>query len=433
MKRASHIFFTLLPFFALLLVVPLALAEDAPGGVVHGLSPLPGNEAVPAAVLPPGSSASEGPSDVIFPTQNITIRFNHAKHLGKEIGAQCKTCHSKALKSTSSQDELIPTGEVCDACHSTDHGDLSNVKPGDEAMGKCSWCHLGYKDGDGNKVAPLVMPRANLVFNHNAHVSRNIACAQCHGQIEKIELATREQLPRMAGCFRCHEGPDSASRGQAKSACETCHLPGRSSGTHIQTMFASGTLQPPRWLHNAEHTPDFILRHKMVAADDSRFCANCHKEDFCTDCHDGRVRPRAVHPNDYLNMHPIEARMDTQRCTSCHREQSFCLDCHLRVGVNDSPPNVKDSGRFHPPKSIWSDPPRKPGHHAFEAERNLNACLSCHIEPDCVACHGATGVGGRFNPHPAGFNGSCRSQYAKNPRPCLVCHQPSDSDLNTCR
>ena len=107
--------------------------------------------------------------------------------------------------------------------------------------------------------------------------------------IDQLELATRDQLPRMSGCFRCHEAPDPASRGQAKSACGTCHLGGGGQGTRIQTMFASGTLQPPRWLHNAEHTPDFIQRHRMVAADDSSFCANCHKEDFCTDCHDGKL------------------------------------------------------------------------------------------------------------------------------------------------
>jgi Cytochrome c7 and related cytochrome c len=434
MKRFSQLFFALLPLLALLCVVPLALAEDGSGAVVHGLAPVPGNEPLPAIFMPPGSAPGDtGPSEVIFPNQNITIRFNHTKHLGKEIGAQCKTCHSAAFKSTSASDSLIPTGEVCDACHSTDHADLTKVKPGDEAMGQCAFCHLGYKAEDGNKVAPLQMPRANLVFNHNAHVSRNIACAQCHGAIDHVELATRDQLPRMNGCFRCHESADSASRGNAKSACETCHVGGGGNGTRIQTMFASGTLQPPRWLHNAEHTPDFILRHRMVAADDSRFCANCHKEDFCTDCHDGRVRPRSIHPNDYLNMHAIEARMDTQKCTSCHREQSFCINCHFRVGINDSPPVTKDSIRLHPAKAIWSDPPRKPGHHAFEAERNLNACISCHIESDCVACHGARGVGGTYNPHPAGFISGCRRQYGRNPRPCLVCHEPNDSVLNQCR
>jgi hypothetical protein len=199
-------------------------------------------------------------------------------------------------------------------------------------------------------------------------------------------------------------------------------------------MYASGTLSPPRWLHNAEHTPDFIERHKQVAADDSRFCANCHKEDFCTDCHDGRVRPRTVHPNDYLNMHAIEARMETQKCASCHHEQSFCLDCHMRVGVAESsPPNAKDSSRFHPPKSIWSDPPVKPGHHAFEAERNLNQCVSCHTERDCVVCHGALGVGGGFDPHKTGFVGGCATQFRRNPRPCFVCHEPGDGVFAQCR
>src|SRR5262249_47365703 len=160
-------------------------------------------------------------------------------------------------------------------------------------------------------VAALNLPRANLVFNHKAHVDRNIGCAQCHGAVEQLELATRDQLPRMRGCFGCHQMPDSASRGEAKSSCDTCHLRGEATGNatagggtaRIRTMFASGTLLPPRWLHNAAHTPDFIDRHKRVAADDSQFCANCHTENYCADCHDGRVRPRSIHPNDYLNMH----------------------------------------------------------------------------------------------------------------------------------
>lgn len=440
MNFSSKLALALLPVLVLFVVVPLALAESAPP-TVHGLAPLPNDQQVPANLLPPGAFFPDtGPSDVIFPTQHVTIRFNHAKHLGKEIGATCKTCHGAAYRSRSASDQLIPSGEVCDACHSTDHSDTGNVKAGDEPMGQCAWCHLGYKSGDGNRVALLEMPRANLVFNHKVHVDRNIACTQCHGAIGQIELATRDQLPRMRGCFRCHEAPNPASRGNAKSACETCHLPGRDRGTRIQTAFASGALQPPRWMHNAEHTPDFIERHKWVAADDSQFCANCHKEDFCTDCHDGRVRPRNIHPNDYLNMHPIEARMATQNCRSCHEEQSFCLSCHLRVGVSESSsPDAKDSGRFHPPKSIWSDPPRQPGHHSFEAERNLNACVSCHTERDCVACHGSaggngnSGIGAGFDPHPSGFVNGCGIQMRRNPRPCFVCHVPNETVLSQCR
>jgi hypothetical protein len=436
MSRAMLAFFRVFaPLFAILALVPLALAENPAGPTaMHGLAPLPEDKKVPKAMLPPGSDDPDmGPSDVIFPQQQITVRFNHAKHLGKEIGTKCKTCHAGAYTSVTANDALTPKGELCDACHSTDHTDLSHVKPGDDEMGKCAFCHVGYKESDGNTVAAVSLPRANMLFNHKAHADRNIACAQCHGAVDQLELATRDQLPRMQGCFNCHQKPDSASRGEAKSACDTCHFRG-DRGTVIKTMFASGTLRPPRWLHNAEHTPDFLARHKEVAADDSQFCANCHKEDFCTDCHDGRVRPRTIHPNDYINMHAIEARMETQKCQSCHREQSFCLDCHLRVGVGESsPPNAKDNARFHPPKSIWSDPPRKIGHHSFEAERNLNQCVSCHTERDCVVCHGGAGIGGGFDPHGNGFVAGCAREYRRNPRPCLVCHEPSDRNLTSCK
>jgi hypothetical protein len=429
----TKVAFALFPLFAIFFAAAMALAEGSDAAALHGLAPLFGDRSVPLALLPPGAD-DRAPSDVVFPQQHIPIRFNHAKHLTKDVGAGCKTCHGAAYKSTSVSDRLTPTGEQCDACHNTDHSDLSHVKEGDEAMGKCSFCHLGYKAESGSSVPAVSIPRANLVFDHKAHTDRNIGCPQCHGSIDQIELATRDQLPRMRGCFDCHQKADSASRGEAKSACDTCHPGGGASGTAIQTMFASGTLLPPRWLHNAEHTPDFIERHKTVAADDSQFCANCHKEDFCTDCHDGRVRPRNIHPNDYLNMHAIEARMETQKCRSCHEEQSFCVGCHMRVGVSESSPvNAKDSARFHPPKNVWSDLPVTPSHHSFEAERNLNACVSCHTERDCVACHGGRGIGGGFDPHTSGFAGGCATQFRRNPRPCYVCHEGDDSALSKCR
>jgi hypothetical protein len=412
-------------------------AEPAPSGLPHGLSPIYGDQTVPGPMLPPGAyDPDTGPSTVIYPQQQITLRFNHKFHL-TTAGATCKTCHGKAYESHSVEDSLIPQGTTCDACHMTDHSNLSKVTPGDDEEGKCGFCHMGYKEGDGNIVAKLVMPRANMVFDHQKHTSRNINCQQCHGAIQELELATRDQLPRMRGCFRCHQMPDAASRGEAKSDCTTCHVKMNAptgGGSRMRTMFASGELRPPRWLRNAAHSADWISRHKMVAGNDSQFCSNCHKEDFCVDCHDGKVRPRSIHPNDYLSMHPIEARMATQKCTSCHREQSFCLSCHQRVGVTMSgPTGTRTAGRFHPPKAEWSDPPRKPGHHGFEAQRNLNACVSCHIERDCVVCHGGTGIGGGFNPHKSGFQGGCSTQMQRNPRPCFVCHNPGDAVLNQCR
>lgn len=410
-------------------------SSPAQGELGSGRAPLPGGAKVPGKWLPDGAfDPDTGPSQAIYPPQSLTLRFNHKLHQTK-VGMKCQSCHKAALTSQSAQDHLVPTGQTCDDCHGTSHDDLAAVKPGDDATGQCAFCHVGYEPKDGNRVAKLVLPRANMIFNHKKHADRNINCRQCHGEVQELELATRDQLPRMRGCFGCHQYPDSAARGLAKGSCETCHLSGAGAGgTKMKVAFASGTLVPPRWMHNAAHGPDFIQRHKMVAANDSQFCANCHKEDFCTSCHDGQVRPRSIHPNDYISMHPVEARLAMQKCQSCHREQSFCLQCHQRLGITMSgPSDARNAGRFHPPKTIWSDPPRNPGHHAQEARRNLNACVSCHVERDCVVCHGASGVGGGFNPHPGGFAASCATQMARNPRPCFVCHAPGDASLSQCK
>lgn len=395
---------------------------------------MPGGAKVPLAWLPPGAfEPDRGPSAAIYPPQKLTLRFDHKLHV-KGQRLECVACHEAARRSESSADRLTPRGATCDGCHGSDHADLAKVLPGGASEGKCNYCHLGYREGDGNRVAPLAIPRPNVIMNHKKHLARNIGCAQCHGDVQELELATRDQLPRMRGCLGCHARPDSASRGEAKAACETCHVADAKAGGQMQTVFATGTLQPPRWMHNAEHGPDFVQRHKYVAANDSKFCGSCHKEESCADCHDGRVRPRSIHPNDYLSMHPVEARLATQRCSSCHREQSFCVGCHQRLGVSMSAPSgVRSGGRFHPAKVEWSDAPRKSGHHAYEAMRNLNACVSCHVERDCVVCHGGQGVGGGFNPHPGSFAASCGTQFKRNPRPCYVCHAPGARSLERCR
>jgi hypothetical protein len=299
------------------------------------------------------------------------------------------------------------------------------------APSACATCHVGYKAGA--QVPRVRVSSPNLIFSHAAHARRNVGCGQCHGDVARKSEATRADLPRMRGCLQCHTAGESG--GDAKAACDTCHLHGNAKGGGaILVAFGDQKLLPPRWLKNAAHDLGFLARHKLVAANDSQFCGNCHREEFCTDCHDGRVRPRNVHPNDYISMHATDARSAVTNCNSCHREQSFCLSCHQRLGVAQSgPPGVREAGRFHPPKAIWSDMPRRPGHHAQEAARNLNACVSCHIERDCVACHGARGVGGRFSPHPPSFRAQCNQLLDKNPRPCLVCHEETSREISECR
>lgn len=407
---------------------------------VHGLAPTTAAQGLPQADRPPGSEPDDGgPSAAIFPAQTLSIRFNHRKH-AEQLKLPCTACHERAKSSRRSSDNLLPPATRCDACHGTDHRKLANVQGDAERVSsQCGYCHLGYRAADGNRVPRLRMPSPNLKFDHAAHAKQGMSCAECHGAVERTELATRDQLPRMKACIRCHRlDAESESRG----ACDTCHL---REGPRMKTRFANETLLPPRWLKDSHHGPDWVVRHRAVAGDDSRFCANCHSEKYCADCHDGRVRPRRAHPNDFLSLHAEAARQNTPRCTSCHQQQSFCLSCHQRVGITESGPlaNSADRGRFHPPPAVWTNSPRSARHHAWEAERNLNACVSCHVERDCVACHASRSIGGAAgglpaggagrNPHPLGFRARCAHALRQNARPCLMCHDPSDPVFAECR
>ncbi len=386
-----------------------------------------------SALLPPGATRSLVPSDEIFPPQTMLLRFDHRKHV-KDLGVRCTSCHRAATTSDSAGDRLLPDPvAACDGCHGSDHREIGAVR-GDGQLGRCETCHTGLGPGGGGKVERVVLPPANLRFSHRVHAARNIGCGQCHGRVGEIGLATRDSLPRMAGCVTCHDETSSA-RGGAKADCATCHL-ARNDGRLVQT-FGGGRLLPPKWLRGAEHTADWTERHRTAAAEDSGFCASCHTSRECTDCHDGRVRPRSVHPNDFLSMHAVAARQDSPRCTSCHQEATFCADCHRRSGVaRDGASGSRSAGRrFHPPASEWTTAPRGAQHHAWEAMRNLGACVSCHTERDCATCHATKGVSGGqgVSPHPAGFASGCGGAYRRNPRPCLVCHASGDRHLGTCR
>jgi hypothetical protein len=400
-----------------------------------------------ASQRPPFARADDGgPSRVIYPQQTHALRFDHSRHV-KGLGMTCTTCHDEALRSKKSADSLLPKATRCDACHGSDHRKTVVTAPPGERLAACNLCHLDHRQG-ATVVAGVDVPPPNLRFDHAVHVGRGVTCARCHGAVSEVGLATVDQLPRMRACLECHRDPRPSGTvpGVASGACPTCHLTERAG--LLKTTFREGTLLPPSWLHDSAHDADWIERHKRVAGDDSQFCANCHTPSDCNDCHDGRTRPRTVHPNDFLSMHPAAARRNDPACTSCHSQQSFCLSCHQRSGVTMTGPVGARSGagRFHPPAAIWTNGARSARHHAWEAQRNLNACVSCHVERDCTICHATASVGGRgsglsagsgisprTNPHPAGFRGRCARALRQNARPCLVCHDPADPTLGECR
>jgi hypothetical protein len=353
------------------------------------------------------------PSEVIFPAQQLPVKFSHSKHIAKKIA--CDFCHERVGSSTKSADNLLPTKDVCETCHPA-------------------------STGMGSDLVHAIIPAPNIKFDHATHVNKGVPCTRCHVALDRIDLATRNQLPTMSTCLQCH---DSKRGGlHAPSRCATCHTM-RPDNT-VETRYPTGTLAPSGALRGDAHTLEFRTRHASVAANDERYCANCHRQDFCQGCHNGVIKPFDFHGNDYVSRHPIEARRDDPKCDSCHRRQSFCLGCHERLGVVDirtgpggafAPVGAK---RFHPVG--WSDPSPGGSHHKWEAQRNIKQCAACHRQETCLDCHAtnASAVGGAakmwVNPHPPDWRGSSRCQALadRNPRVCLRCHAAGDSQLS-CR
>lgn len=387
-----------------------------------------------AALLASLASASPwqarlgGVSPVIFPAQEIPLRFSHVQHLEAE-GINCEFCHEDAADSTSALDNLIPGEDTCDICHPIDRAQPFKEVPG-EPPARCDACHPGWTP-ESPEVARVRIPRPNLKFNHKAHRDQGIPCRTCHGDMvtDRVDLATRDQLPTMSLCLTCHDGK------QQSNECTLCHL--AEQGGYVQTVYPEGTLEPSGVLRGDAHDLTFITDHAQVAANDPDYCESCHRRPFCVECHEGSVKPMQFHLGDYLAMHSIEARRNQPDCSGCHRQQTFCVGCHTRSGVTAGGrgsefDSTEPDRNYHPPG--WASlTDIGPQHHSLQAQRNIEQCASCHREQFCVQCHTAeVGNPVRANPHPPGWEVSrrCRALLARNPRMCLRCH--TDGTLPTC-
>jgi hypothetical protein len=359
-------------------------------------------------------------SPAVYPPQELAIAMDHAVHL--RAGGRCVECHAAASRSDDARDRLLPAERQCAICHRIEQA--KRMAGPTFPRGECAVCHPGYDWTVHAAPRASVLPRANLAFSHRRHLGRmlgpaaenppNDACARCHGDLAKVRLATRDELPKMATCLACHDGR------AAPRACALCHPRAADArGARLRTALDSGALVPmPGNPLGLQHGPGFDRGHGPVARARPADCAACHEDASCRRCHDGAAKPLEIHPSDWISIHPVPARQDRPRCATCHRAQSFCAGCHERVGIGpQADPQLRAGGpAVHPPG--WMEP--GPRHHAVHATRRIGACASCHREEGCVACHGdATGG---VSPHPEGFARRCAPMVRRNARACAKCH-----------
>jgi len=353
-------------------------------------------------------------SPIVYPAQRLPLIFSHASHLKR--GTACAACHPDATTSRSAVDNLIPTEVACRACHPIDRSQPESVVPG-APPSRCAACHRGFSPD--RPVARVYLTPTPLKFSHAAH---RTPCAGCHGDLTRVDLATRAQLPTMATCLSCHRD------GTHQRRCADCHL--AKLGGLIVTDLPEGRLVPRHTGLGDAHGPGFARDHRQEALQIDATCTACHDRSTCIACHQGVTKPTEFHPGNYVLSHAVEARRGTPDCSACHRAQSFCVGCHERsnVGLRGESPYsaISPTSAFHP--AGWSSTTGGSNRHAGEARRNIASCASCHREDDCLACHSAEAGSLRASPHPRGWRGSarCRALDRGNRRMCLKCHVTQD-------
>ena len=309
-----------------------------------------------------------GQSESVPPS---TITFNHAFHVGEDVGAECAACHA-AEESASAEDRLLPTMEACGECHEVE----------DEEQ--CTLCHT-----DLDNAGEIDVPPREIVFSHQRHLGyEGVECAACHGGMEQVEAPGESHLPGMPTCSMCHEGA------KAPDACDVCHT----DLTHLRPESHARD-----WAH--EHGP------RVRAGDVS--CAPCHSQPDCQECHEGAqisvslptlgsrapfapqsggdagLILKGAHGLNYRFTHGLDAKGKERDCALCHEPATFCAECH----APDSDPSF-----FRPAwhggadwGAIAGAVGSGGGRHAELARRDMERCAACHDtqgdDPTCMLCH----------------------------------------------
>ena len=350
----------------------------------------------------------------------------------------------------------------CGTCHAgVATGDWASVYP---QVATCAACHDGSTAPNIGWTTPESPRASNLGFRHEAHA---FDCVMCHipGGGEDLSLIA---IPQPSVCLGCH-APQAPGHLEAQGQCRTCHVPAVESrlseadvagfpqpASHTARNFAithgplavesasdcavchdrgscftchKGTahlpdailqiplaqeggprgVQLPEGTTPPFHEGNFSVAHAAAASARQPDCATCHSESTCNSCHEGQGSP-SFHPINFLASHGPEAYGRMNDCSSCHNAEAFCRTCHLGLGL-DAAGGI--GGVYHNDQTLWILS------HATAARQDLESCVSCHQQTDCLRCHSAqSGLG--VSPHGPDFNGS--SIEERNKAMCTLCH-----------
>jgi hypothetical protein len=117
------------------------------------------------------------------------IAFSHRVHAGvKQI--HCRFCHPYVNRSLHPG---LPPVEKCLFCHNyiiANHPEIQKEHRYFNTGSPTAWRKVNY------------LPE-HVLFNHERHIKKEIACQECHGPVETLDRLPANRF-RMGFCLNCH-------------------------------------------------------------------------------------------------------------------------------------------------------------------------------------------------------------------------------------
>jgi hypothetical protein len=131
------------------------------------------------------------------------INFSHKLHAG-DYKMNCFYCHINARRSVVAG---VPSMQLCMGCH-------KNVGKDKPEIQKFTRLWQERRPIEWIKVNDLP---DFVYFSHKRHISAEVPCATCHGQVEKMDRVSQGPVHTMESCVNCHV------ERKASVDCWTCH------------------------------------------------------------------------------------------------------------------------------------------------------------------------------------------------------------------
>ena len=133
------------------------------------------------------------------------IWFSHKVHAGQNQ-INCVYCHNSAEKSKHAG---IPTANICMNCHTAvNKGSITGEKEINKIYAAVGWDkETRSYTGETQPIKWVKVHNLpdHVYFNHSQHVVvGEIECQECHGEVEKMDVAQQHAPLTMGWCINCH-------------------------------------------------------------------------------------------------------------------------------------------------------------------------------------------------------------------------------------